>query len=219
MALKPYFSINFNRAEMERFLADMANAFNASVEQIERAKVTALNAVSAGMYKAGRDLVVGRYALKKPNERYKKSVFLLKANKSRQYLVFRAEGRVALPLSEFKTRFSKRRGVSVQVLKDGAMTPLQKIMESNGHKRVYKAFLMPGANSGKELVASRDPGLPMVDGREAVRALYGPGLVPFLGKDENKDFLLESTFERFKARFVHDLESILAGRMQAVRKR
>lgn len=206
--------IVMNTREMEIFLARMAREFNASREQIEKAKISALKDVRKGMFNAGLKLVREHFALKDPKGRYTRSVTLSNPTTGKPYLEFRAKGRVSLHLSDFKTTGKKPRAFSVQVLKSGPKTLFEKIAEHNGGLRTYKSFMMAGKHSGKQMLVSRDPERSYAarPGAEGLRVFFGPGIIPFLAKDENRQYLLESTFERFQKRFEHNLESLMKGR-------
>jgi len=200
---EPTFEIRFNSKEMQAFFAQ----FKATPEEIKRATVLALNDALPTMKKAALGLVTNRYALKNLSKVFKRSVKLIRASKTRLYIIFRGIGRGALPLSEFMIRNAKRAGISAQVLQSGNLTPLQKLSLHNG--RVYKAFPIKGSESGKELVATRVPG---TGKREAIKTFYGPGIASMLGKEENRMVITGAAVEKFKKRFAHHLAFILSKR-------
>lgn len=201
----PTFRININSGEIAKFISDMGRRLEAAPMDINRAKVLALNDSIPVMKKTGLGLITRRYTLKRPSHQYNKCIKTIRASKQRPYVTFKAQGRGAIPLSEFMIRNAKKAGISAQVLQEGSLAPLQMLSLYNGG-RVYKSFKIKGRGSNKELIASRVPG---TGRREKVKVFYGPGFVPFLSKEENKTEIMNAAIERFKKRFEHHLAFIL----------
>ncbi|MDL2210470.1 hypothetical protein LJC26_06675 [Desulfovibrio sp. OttesenSCG-928-O18] len=200
----PTFGININSKEIAAFMRGLAKSLGATPDDINRATVLALNDALPVMKRTGLEIVTSRYALKRASHYYNRSVKTVRASKRRPYIILRARGRGSLPLSNFMIRNAKKAGISAQVLQEGSLTPLQKIALHNG--RVYKSFKIKGKGSGKELIASRIPGSGK---REKIKVFYGPGIVPFLSREENRTEIMDASVERFKKRFEHHLAFIL----------
>lgn len=200
MGKAPFVSLKANRREILRFMGEMRHEFNALPSQMRTAEVMALNESVGVMRQAGLDLAGQEYALKSLSSRFKSTVTMVRASKSRPYIIFRANGRESISLGDFRTGFGKRKGASVQVLLEGQKKPL--IKEEDG--KVYKGFRIKGRNSGKVLIATRTPEVGP-DGREKIKVLYGPGLVPFFRKPRNRVLIANAAMSRFQKRFRHNI--------------
>lgn len=236
MGKEPFFSLNYNRAEMQEFIDGIAATLQATPDEVRRATVFSLNEVETAMFNTGFSLVKKHYALKDDvtKKSYRRTVRMVRASYYRPYLIFRAQSRhSALPLGDFSTTTGKRKGVSAKALRGNKVKPLHKVMTAgDGQTKIYKSFWIAGKHSGKKLVATRDPSKTYTTkaaqrtkveqtktmGKrtytymekprtvEGLRVLPGPQIINYLREGEARDIVLSSTFERFQKRFAKNLK-------------
>lgn len=244
MGKLPYFSLNYSKEALEAFLEAARTTFPDTRDFVTTAFLRALNEQAGPMKKLGLKLVLEHYTLKKggAKKRYDRAVKLIGATRGRPFLIYRAESRGALPIGDFKTFTGKRKGVHVQPVQGGPISPVR--LSGRGDP-IYKGFWFRGANSGKRLVGMRDPRRKYITkprevtrvvetktkGRrtytwierphevEGFRAVLGPDIIAWLGKREPKSVLRDTTFARFRSRFVHHLEWYLANKDKLKGKR
>lgn len=207
--------------DVDKFFAQMQVLYGASYEQVNKAMVSALNTVSKGFYNHGLKLVARHFAIPDVEYRYGRSVTLIKAAKNNPQLRYRAEGRTSLHLTDFDVQWEKggKEAASVQILRKGKRHVFQKPQASEGGMRTYKAFVMPNKKSGKMLFTMRDPGTSYVDERgyvgEGLKVFFGPGIVPFLKKQENQQAMYDRVSERFFKRFERNVNALMKGYWKA----
>lgn len=213
---KQYLFLTLTAEEALAHNRDLLERLRFSPEKLKKAYVSSLNKSLAQVSKTVCEIATSKYWLSKAY--FRKHEKRYRASFQKPYITLKFLGKKTQPLVDYNISSRGGKNIKAAVLRPNAPKPLVVNRTVDGKQRVYKAFFIAGKNSGKKLVAERDPdstylGKPVTlkSGKtkryvkEGLKVLHGPSYIGYLLSQETQTAMQEASNKVVMEKLEHQV--------------